>query len=401
MRGLGLLFLIVSCWNIAGHAAECDEFVSMVATAKTSYQKEHRIYPVPDAIKALAQNYMPRLWVHPQSWHPISFADYLDRSRLIRKSDGQVVGQKPSIHSLRALDFDNQCATYLKSEEIKSQTPAPVYIQVFWDQSPAITTEKWTYIKYNLVFDWSGLAKKISWYSRLGVLMIGGDADRWHRLDIHTAAILAFDSNQHLRLVTLAQHNHQHTYLTGVDLPGIARPMLVAAVRSNELYLDQGEILPVSHRVVPFFNKVAYLIDPNKKPLLWAKDITFGRHAGGKEIPLKPIFIAPGHPLADYAGLLAPADRFLGMYTGRDGPPGYNYYAPPSYISLVNFAAMGYWRTGDRELLKAITPFLGDLRKTDWRAIVQVMRGRLAEAILNQPVQHSRRALGPDKLALE
>ena len=118
MKGLGLLFLISSCWTAAGHAAECDEFVSLVAPAKTSYQKEHRIYPVPDAIKALAQRYMPRLWVHPQSWHPISFEDYLDRSRLIRKSDGHVLRVRPSIHSLSALDFANQRATYLKSEEI-------------------------------------------------------------------------------------------------------------------------------------------------------------------------------------------------------------------------------------------------------------------------------------------
>jgi hypothetical protein len=147
MRGLGLLFLICSCWTAAGHTAECDEFVSLVATAKTSYQKEHRIYPVSDAINALAQRYMPRLWVHPQSWHPISFEDYLDRSRLIRKSDGQVLRVRPSIHFLSALDFANQCATYLKSEEIKLQTPAPVYIQIFWDQNPAIATEKWTYIK--------------------------------------------------------------------------------------------------------------------------------------------------------------------------------------------------------------------------------------------------------------
>jgi hypothetical protein len=398
MRGLGFLLLIGACWNAVGYAAECDEFVSLVATAKTSYQKKHRIYPVPDAIKALARRYMPRLWVHPQSWHPIAFEDYLDRSRLIRKFDGQVVRVRPSIHSLYALDFANQCATYLESEEIKPQVPAPVYIQVYWDQNPAIASETWTYIKYNLVFDWSGLAKKISWYSRLGVLLSGGNPDRWHRLDIHTAAILAFDSNHRLRLVTLAQHNHQHTYLAGVDLPGNGRPMLVAALRSNELYLDQGETLPVSHRVVPFFNKVAYLIDPDKKPFLWAEDITFGRQAGGKEIPLKPVFIVPGHPLADYAGLLAPADRFLGLYTGRDGPPGYNYYAPPPYIPLVNFAAMGYWQAGDRELLKEITPFIDDLHNTDWRAIVQVMRGRLAQAILKNPVQHSRGALDSEML---
>jgi len=90
----------------------------------------------------------------------------------------------------------------------------------------------------------------------------------WHRLDVHTAAILAFDSDQRLRLVTLAHHNHHHTYMAGVDL------------------------------------------------------------------------------------------------------------------------------------LKEITPFIDDLRNTDWRAIVQVMRGRLADAILNHPVQHSQGALVSEMLPL-
>ena len=43
--------LIGACWTATGYAAECDEFVSLVEPAKASYQKEHRIYPVPDAIK--------------------------------------------------------------------------------------------------------------------------------------------------------------------------------------------------------------------------------------------------------------------------------------------------------------------------------------------------------------
>jgi hypothetical protein len=100
-----------SCLATTSPAVECDEFVSLVAPAKSSYQKEHRIYPVPAAIKTLARRYMPRLWIHPQSWHPIAFEDYLDRSRLIRKSDGQTLKISPSIQTLSALDFANPCAT--------------------------------------------------------------------------------------------------------------------------------------------------------------------------------------------------------------------------------------------------------------------------------------------------
>ena len=383
MRLLDFIFLFILTGSVSCNAAECDPFVSWTAPAKDAYQKKHRIYPVPATIKALAYRYMPRLWVHPQSWQPIAFANYLAQSKLMGITHKRILKTRPSVQDLSVLSFNHQCSTYLESTEIKPQFPAPVYIQVFWDKNPADPTEKWTFIKYNLIFDWSGLAQKINWLSQLGVFLYGGDANRWHRLDVHTAAILAFDTHQRFRLLTLAQHNHQHTYFPGVDFPAVEKPLLVAAFRSNELYLDQGENIPAAHRVVPFFTEVAYLIDPDKKPLLSAIDITYGRNAGGKEIPLQPIFIVPQHPLADYAGLLAPPKRIFGIYTGRDGPPGYNYYAPPAYISLADFAAMGYWKAGDRELLKEISPFIKDNRNTDWPSIVQVMRRRLAKAILH------------------
>ena len=47
------------------------------------------------------------------------------------------------------------------------------------------------------------------------------------------------------------------------------------------------------------------------------------------------------YPLADFAGLFAPPRRLMGFYIGRDGPPGYSYYALPAYIPLVDFAARG------------------------------------------------------------
>jgi hypothetical protein len=286
-----------------------------------------------------------------------------------------------------ALDYEEQCAVHLETDEVPARNPAPIYIQVFHDENPADATHQWIYLKYNLVFDWSGLASKISWLSRLGAWLSGGDLRRWHRLDIHLAAILAFDAARHLRMLTLAQHNHQQTFLAGIDFPQNQKPLLVAAARSNELYLDDGGILPTAHRVVPFFTDVAYLIDPEEKPLFWAIDIAYGRNAGGKEIQLNPVFIKPGHPLADFAGLLAPPHRLLGIYIGRDGPPGYNYYALPAYIPLVDFAAMGFWRAGDTQLLQQLKSFIGDknnMHATDWNAMVNFMRMRLARAISNQ-----------------
>ncbi len=382
-----ILFLItVSTQSLA---AKCDEFVSWVAPAKVAYFKTHRINPVPDHIKELAERYAPRLWVHPRSWQPIDFEDYLAKSKLIRKSDNKVLQIAPSASQIAKLAYAEQCALYLDAAEIRPRNPAPIYVQAFRDESPADPNEKWLYLKYNLVFDWSGLAAEINWLARLGVWVSGGGADRWHRLDVHLAAILAFDSQNRPRLLTLAQHNHQQTFLPDIDFPAGQRPHLVAAIRSNELYLDDGSRTPVWHRVVPFFSDVAFLIDPAEKPRFWARDVTYGRNAGGKEVALRPVFISPGHPLADFAGLLAPPRRLLGRYIGRDGPPGFNYYAPPAYVSMVNFAARGYWREGDLELrnrLKILFRDKDDFRDTDWPTMVALMRNRLAQALSNKAV---------------
>jgi len=385
-----LTTIIILCLSSAAisRAADCDEFVTLVKPAKDAYMQKHRIYPIPADIKALAKRFMPRLWVHPDSWQPIAFEDYLDQARVVRNSDKQVILQQPEWRDLADLSDENQCGAHLDAPEITSRNPAPLYIQVLWDESPANPAEKWTYIKYNLVFDWSGLAAEVGWLGRVGAFLSGGRIDRWHRLDIHLAAILAFDPTHKLRLLTLAQHNHQQTFLPGRDFPAGAAPHLVAAVRSNELYLDDGRKVPAYHRVVPFFNDVAFLVDASRKPRLWARDVAYGRNAGGREVQLRPVFIEPGHPLANFAGLLAPPRRLLGIYIGRDGPPGYNYYALPSYIPLVNFAAMGYWRAGDQDLLQQLEPMIngGDpMHGTDWPKVVALMRKRLANAMALNP----------------
>jgi hypothetical protein len=54
--------------------------------------------------------------------------------------------------------------------------------------------------------------------------------------------------------------------------------------------------------------------------------------------------------------------------------------------SLADFVAMGYWRAGDTELLDEINPLLGDLRNTNWRAIVRVMKRRLGAAIMGHSI---------------
>ena len=102
---------------------------------------------------------------------------------------------------------------------------------------------------------------------------------------------------------------------------------------------------------------------------------------------LRPQRRRPGGPLASgfhFAGLLAPPRRFLGIYIGRDGPPGYNYYALPADIPLVDFAAMGFWRSGDQDLLHRLEPLItgrDPMHGAHWHKMAALMRGRLAESL--------------------
>jgi len=370
-------FTILLCLPTISTATRCDKFVAWVHPAKTAYMQAHQVYPVPDDIQELAVRFMPRIWVHPDSWQPISFDQYLARSKLVSNIDGRTLMVAPKPKDVAALKYEDQCGTFLIAGEIEPARPAPLYVQVFRDRSPVSSEESWIYIKYNPVFDWSGLAHEVSHLASLGSRLAGGDQKRWHRLDVHTAAILAFDSQRRLRLLTLAQHNHQQTYIPGRDFTSDQVPMLAAAFWSNELYLDRGESVPVPHRVVPFFNDVSYLIDAEEKPWLWAMDLVYGRRAGGKEIEFYPVFLEPEHPLSDFAGLLAPPRKILGIYTGRDGPPGYNYYAPPNYFDLPDFIAMGYWQAGNLDLLADLAPFLKGLDDTDWDGMLNVFKGHL------------------------
>jgi hypothetical protein len=131
-----IIILLVSMTSQA-LAEECDGFVSWVTPAKDAYFQKHRIYPIPDHIQKLAKQYMPRLWVHPQSWQPIDFEEYLAKSKLVRKSDKSILKTSPSARYLANLDQEEQCSLYLDAGEITPNNPAPIYIQAFWDENPA------------------------------------------------------------------------------------------------------------------------------------------------------------------------------------------------------------------------------------------------------------------------
>jgi len=111
---------------------------------------------------------------------------------------------------------------------------------------------------------------------------------------------------------------------------------------------------------------------------MWQRDEFVGRNAGGERIEQRPVFIEPLHPLAAYAGLLAPKRRILGMYVGRDGPPGYDF---DGVADLPEATVIGFWREEDSAFLPVLAEHLHGFSDTNWTAIADYLRPRLIKAL--------------------
>jgi len=111
---------------------------------------------------------------------------------------------------------------------------------------------------------------------------------------------------------------------------------------------------------------------------MWQRDEFVGRNAGGERIEQRAVFIEPSHPLAAYAGLLAPKRRVLGLYVGRDGPPGYDYDGVSSFPEA---AIIGFWRENDMEFLPVLAQHLHGFSDTNWAAIADYLRPKLISAL--------------------
>lgn len=377
--------------SCAGTPHKCDSFIDLTLTETLAYQSAKRVYPVPVQLQQLAIQYMPRLWTHPDSGQPIDFDQYL-RQATVYHYKGSVLAERADVPTLQAMSVAQQCDAYLDAPDVVSGKVAPVYIQAFQDRSPGSAVSgasDWTYFKYNFVFDWSGLPYEHSIVASIGAAVTGGEPTRWHRLDIHGSVVLAFDPKGNLRTLTLLQHHYQKTFLAGRDFPAQA-PQVAAARYSNELYLDDGAATPHQYRVVTFLDNWEYLMMGTGRPLLWSEDHVYGRGAGAQLVALTPVFIVPQHPLARFAGTLGPPKRRLGMYVGRDGPPGFDFYALPEFTPLPNLVAMGYWHEGNQAEWNDISPKLRGWKDSDWPGIVRVLGERLDRDLVAYGVDGSR-----------
>ncbi len=356
----------------------CVGFTDWVEPARAEYFASSRVYPLDNKIRDLARTYQPQLILHPDGTPPIDFDDYLKDIDLVHVA-GERKGETEkdvSKERLQQLDYAAMRQTYLlpEKEEVSSASPYPWYVQAFRSTAPH-NDEEWLYIKYNIIFDWSGLAGKLSNNARAGINILRANPAKWHRLDVHTTVIIAVDPQGRQRFVNIAQHNYVRTYMAGRDFDPRKPIRVASAWRSNELYLDDGSTQAKEHRVVTFYNDIPYVIAGIKRPRYHGRDQVVGLNAGGIPLPTRLHFIEPNEPLAAYAGLLAPPKPLLGgIYIGRDGPMGYDYFAPPVAFDMSKLAALGYWQEGDEQLARQLASIIKE-EKGNWQESEAMKKG--------------------------
>jgi len=218
------------------------------------------------------------------------------------------------------------------------------------------TVRALTFLKYNVVFAVSGLPAGLPWMYEQGLRLLGLNPADWHQLDNFCAVHVVLDEAEQPVAVLLAQHNYHRTYLVGRDipLPADGRMLFAAAQRSNELYPDTGESVPISHRAIPWPLYTEYLLSGQARPWFAAVDLTYGQRAGGEEVEYELQVLDPCDPFYTSRCMLGAYRPFFGLEIGRNGPPGADYYTLPALMPLGNLLKASYLHDGRSEDLQVV-----------------------------------------------
>lgn len=393
--------------------------------------------PVADHDRELLYHYRPRFVLPPGGSYPVDFyRDYIPYTRLKAWPERHVITDKVTRKIL--LDYRSSRSAYLDfdleryksdgldrrsgtdpSVPLKTRKPV-IYGRVyretvsFPDGKGGLEDRMLIFLKYNLIFPTSGLPADLSLTSDALVLLSGLDRMDWHELDNFVAVHVVLDVREEPMAVILAQHNHHRTYLLGRDLPAPGNDRLTfdIALRSNEVYPASSSPVSIRHRVIRWDLYLDYLLSGDNGPILKAYDVTWGEKAGGSPFDYDLKFLSPCDPLYTSGMLLGEPRPFLGMYLGRDGPPGSDYYTTPELLPLGNLLKFSYLHEGEPSDIQAVRRAVDRGKKTidiellveyggrrfleDWKALQKGRRTQGAGRSEAKPwIQENKKNAGP------
>ncbi len=334
--------------------------------------------PLSAGDQLLLQRFRPRFILPPKGQFPVDFyADYLSHAVLRRRDDRRIVADPVTPDLLASVKDSSDYYLDLQRDRLRASgsdqggrglaqaaphRQAVVYARIYhqpvsFPTASGSVTRHFSFLKYNLVFAISGLPARLPWGSETLLRLVGFDPEDWHELDNYVAATIVLNEQDAPVAVILAQHNHHRSFLVGKHLPLPVDQRLVfdIALRSNELYRDSAAPRPVAHRVIRWGLNMKYLLTGQDPPFLKARDLTYGRQAGGLDMDYQLQFLSPCDPFYTAKMMLGERRRLFGHYIGRDGPPGADYYTIPLLLPMANLLKASYYHEGDAADIAVLT----------------------------------------------
>ncbi|MFT6917366.1 MAG: hypothetical protein ACJAWL_003724 [Motiliproteus sp.] len=333
------------------------------------------------AEQTLLTRFQPRLYLDAVSEGPLSFyRDYIAQG-VLENAAGETLAERVDRSSLNRYKTDPG-VVFIHRPQPTPVTPE-AFARIDYDEHPALG--RLAFLTYHFVFRDSGLVDGLpGWQDRL--LRWTGIAGDWHQLDHYTAATVVLGPEEKPLALILQQHNLQRSYVLGADIPVAddGRIRLISAQRSNELYPWHPGVK--RHRVVRFMepDTLPYLVQGKSKPWLAGYDVT----EAVREQDYRLAFIPANDAFYRFAGFLGER-RYL---PGRDGPPGADYNAVPSFkrplIQLVAFN----WREDDKPQMHALIDFLDrpGIDQAPFDSLLAYFKNKLTSAIAEARLAQER-----------
>ena len=339
--------------------------------------------------------FKPRIYIAPDSHRPINFyQDYLPHCviRSVRET-GKIVEQHVDREMLNRLQFDTdlyldyQIPVERSLQYEETQTTPTFYGRVFFD---TIHSEGRSipllFLKYSLVFPYSGLPVDIGFIRKLGSSLIG-DSKGWHELDIHGAIhIILHGRTKRPMGVLLAQHNHHRVFLVERDIkwPSDNRVEISIAQYSNEPYLmPQGRAI-VYERTIGNPMHVAYLFGvTDDAPITSGQDKIYSKSAGAREVSMILETLPPDDGL--YTAWMSLGDRKKIFRIWESwymrGPPGMDFYTFGPLKNLGDLSSFWFIDPEDKIFFNLFAENMVSLNDMNFKPILDHQMKRFSRAL--------------------
>ncbi len=386
-----IIALVVIVINFNSGSDEEFDFVESFLAYEDDMESINQEDPL---TRELLERFQPRIFIAEGSYMPINFYnDYLPNT--ILKKSGRIdktISDDVSRDRLYELGGSSEFyidygIAYKKALKFNEKDVDPtIYGRIYRSSmGEGEDSIKLLFLKYNLVYPYSGLPEKTLSIKKLGSRLIGNPL-AWHELDIHGAVhvVLREDDLKPLGVI-LAQHNHHRVYLAGMDfdLPEDSRVEIAISKYSNEPYLAFGG--ERDERVIGNPIKIEYLFGvSDKQPLTGGMDYIPNITDGAEEVECRLELLPLDDPLYTSSMALGDRKKLAGFYRlwYLDGPPGMDYYTMPQLKSMNDLMAFWYINPEDNKFFTLYNENVKSFTEFEVDKILEYQKKRFFDVVM-------------------